>query len=64
VVGIVFFGAKIVIILGMFNFVFGFGGRILAGSREKSCLQLSIITWKFLQTTRIIYTQAGNSFID
>jgi hypothetical protein len=34
VVGIVFFGVKIVIILGMFNFVFGFGGRILAGSRE------------------------------
>jgi hypothetical protein len=41
VVGIVFFGVQIVIILGMFNFnfVFGFGGRILAGSREliKTC---------------------------
>jgi hypothetical protein len=34
VIGIVFFGVKIVIILGMFNFVFGFGGRILVGSRE------------------------------
>jgi len=31
-VGLLFFSVKMVILFGMFTFVFGFGGRILAGS--------------------------------